>query len=95
MPTHTGPQVEANYSRIETREELDKLIRRIFEVQTWSYHTNDSRSNERSSCYEKETPDGISIGIGNGEAFYVDLEKIDEISRRHIGDILTNQFLYK
>ncbi|MBV9671002.1 MAG: DNA polymerase I, partial [Acidobacteriales bacterium] len=95
LPTHTGPQVESTYSRIDTKEGLDKLIRRLFNVQTWSFHTNDSRSSERSSCYEKEQPDGIAIGLGNGEAFYIDLEKIDELSRRHIGDILTNEFFYK
>jgi len=95
LPSHTGPAIEAKYFRIETREDLDKLIRRLFNVQTWTYHTNDSRSSDRSSCYEKEEPDGIAIGIGDGEAFYVDLEKIDDLSRRHIRDILTNPFLYK
>src|SRR6478672_5752760 len=95
LPSHTGPAIEAKYSRIESREELDKLIRRLFNVQTWTYHTNDSRSSDRSSCYEKEAPEGIAIGIGDGEAFYVDLENIDELSKRHIRDILTNPFLYK
>src|SRR6476620_5019360 len=94
LPTHTGPQLEAKYTRIDTREELDKLIRRLFEVQTWSYHVNDSNSSDKASCYERSAPIGVAIGFGNGEAFYIELEKIDELSQRHLRDILTNPFLY-
>jgi DNA polymerase-1 len=96
VPSHTGPveRVEAKYSKIESRETLDKLIRRLFNAQTWSYHTNDSNSGERSSCYEKVAPEGLAIGLGNGEAFYINFATIDDLSKRHVGDILTNPFLY-
>jgi DNA polymerase-1 len=96
LPTHTGTvdRVEAKYERVDSREDLDKLIRRLFNVQTWSYHTNDARSSDRASCYEKVAPEGLAIGLGNGEAFYIDLEAIDDLSRRHVRDILTNRFLY-
>src|SRR5437868_448636 len=76
LPSHTGGSkvVETKYSVITTRDELDKLVRRLFEIEQWSFHVNDANSNEKSSCYEKVAPHGIGIGIGTGEAFYIDLD---------------------
>ncbi|HEV7699384.1 MAG TPA: DNA polymerase I [Pyrinomonadaceae bacterium] len=101
LPTHTGAaveRIEAKYERIITNDALDKLIRRLFEVQRWSFHVNDANSNEKSSCYEKLAPHGVAIGLGNGEAFYIDLDNFGEgkdLALRHIGDILTNEHLHK
>ncbi len=102
LPSHSGgdvpPPVEAKYETIKSGEELDKLIRRLFEVQTFSFHVNDANSNEKSSCYEKLVPQGLALGFGNGEAFYIDLDSFGEgkeIALTHVRDILTNPFLYK
>ncbi len=102
LPSHTGgdvpPAVEAKYETIKTDEELDRLIRRLFEVQTFSFQANDANSNEKGSCYDKLPPHGLAIGLGNGEAFYVDLDNFCEgrdLAVRHVSDILTNPFLYK
>ena len=101
LPSHTGgggQKVETNYSVITTRDELDKLVRRLFEIEQWSFHVNDANSDEKSSCYEKVAPHGIGIGLGNGEAFYVDLDNFEggiDAALRPVADVLTNGFLDK
>ncbi|HTH51469.1 MAG TPA: DNA polymerase I, partial [Pyrinomonadaceae bacterium] len=99
LPTHSGPQIDAKYSTITTNAELDKLIRRLFNVQTFSFHSNDANSNEKSSCYEKLAPHGIAIGLGDGEAFYIDLDNFEadkrDLAIRHLRDILSNEHLHK
>ena len=106
LPTHTGTStigtnataVKSHYTVITTRAELDKLIRRLFEVEQFSFHVNDANSNEKSSCYNKLPPLGVAIGLGNGEASYVDLENFDsglEAAITPLRDILTNIYLDK
>ena len=114
MPSFTGPKtsgglfdaqiarneaaVATKYSVINERDSLDKLVRRLFEVDRWSFHVNDSNTNEKASCFSKAPPLGIGIGLGNGEAFYVDLESFAGGIDAAIGplkDILTNGFLEK
>lgn len=102
LPSHTcgdiPPAVEGKYEVVKTCEELDKLIRRLFEVQTFSIQVNDANSNAKSSCYEKSAPDGIAIGFGTGEAFYIDLDNFGEgkeRAERYTSDILTNPHLDK
>ena len=89
---------ETKYSVIKDRDGLDKLVRRLFEIDRWSYHVNDSNTNEKASCFDKEPPLGIGIGLGNGEAFYIDLENFAggaESATGPLKDILTNGFLEK
>lgn len=96
FPTHTGGTVETKYSVIKTRDELDKLIRRLFETDQFGIHVNDANSNEKSSCYEKLAPHGIAIGLGNGESFYIDIDNFEggaDMVVRPLNDILTNPFL--
>ena len=90
--------VTTNYEIIKDRESFDKLVRRLFEVDRWSYLVNDSNTNEKASCYGKEPPLGLGIGLGNGEAFYIDLENFDggiDAAKGPLKDILTNSFLEK
>lgn len=89
------PVATSKYAIIKTREELDDLIRRLFETELFSFHVNDANSNEKSSCYEKLTPEGIAIGLGNGEAFYIDLANFEGDAITPLRDILTNGFLDK
>ncbi len=87
-----------NYSVIKDRDGLDKLVRRLFETDRWSYLVNDANTNEKASCYGKEAPLGVGIGLGNGEAFYIDLENFDggiDAAKGPLKDILTNSFLEK
>lgn len=95
LPSHSGTATETKYSAIRTREDLDKLVRRLFETAQWSFHVNDSNSNEKSSCYDKLPPLGVAIGLGGGEAAYVDLEGFDggrDRAVRPLHDILTNAY---
>ncbi|MEO6656173.1 MAG: DNA polymerase I [Pyrinomonadaceae bacterium] len=96
QPSQAGKKaVETKYSIIKDRDGLDKLVRRLFEVDGWSYQVNDANCNEKASCFSKEPPPGIGIGLGNGEAFYIDLENFDggiEAATGPLKDILTNGF---
>ncbi len=86
------------YEVIKDRDALDKLTRRLFEADSWSFLANDSNTNEKASCYGKEAPLGIGIGLGNGEAFYIDLENFEggtDAAKGTLKDILTNGFLEK
>lgn len=83
------------YSVIKDRAALDDLVRRLFEVDRWSYHVNDANTNEKASCYNMSVPPGVGIGIGNGEAFYIDLANFDGDAVSPLKDILTNGFLDK
>ncbi|MBK8302108.1 MAG: DNA polymerase I [Chloracidobacterium sp.] len=98
QPTASASAVATNYSVIKDRDGLDKLVRRLFEADRWSYLVNDANTNEKASCYGKEAPLGIGIGLGNGEAFYIDLENFDggiDAAKGPLKDILTNSFLEK
>lgn len=103
LPTHTGlatnaPAVKSNYTVINTRADLDKLIRRLFEVEQFSFHVNDANGSEKSSSYDRLPPLGLGIGLGNGEASYVDLENFDggsDAAIKPLRDILTNIYLDK
>ncbi len=88
----------AKYEVITNRDALDKLTRRLFEADSWSFLANDANTNEKASCYGKEAPLGLGIGLGNGEAFYIDLENFEggiEAAKGTLKDILTNGFLEK
>ena len=90
--------VERRYSIINTRAELDQLTRRLWESENWSFEVDDSNSKERSSCFEKEEPLGIAIGIGPGESYYIDLQNF--VDGRYsavsaLNDLLSNVFLEK
>jgi DNA polymerase I len=89
-----GGDVEARYSLINNRKELDALVRRLFEIENWSYVVNDSNSNEKAGVYGKPAPLGIGIGLGDGEAAYIDLQDF-EGDITPLKDILENGFLDK
>ena len=98
LPSHTGGAVETKYSTVNDKAGLDSLVRRLFEIEQWSFHVNDANSNEKSSCYEKLAPHGVAIGLGNGESFYVDIDNFAEgrdAVVKPLKDLLTNGFLDK
>ncbi|MFN0278992.1 MAG: DNA polymerase I [Pyrinomonadaceae bacterium] len=86
------------YAVINDRDGLDKLVRRLFEIDQWSFLVNDANTNEKASCFSKDPPLGVAIGLGNGEAFYIDLENFtgdSDAAKTPLKDILTNGFLEK
>ena len=91
QPVANNSAVTTEYSIINDRDGLDKLIRRLFEIDQWSFLSNDANSNEKASCFSKAAPNGVGIGLGNGEAFYIDLENfsggIDAAKGRRLSSV--------
>lgn len=93
-----GAKADRHYSVINKREELDKLIRKLWETEHWGFEVDDSNANERLSCFHKEAPLGVAIASAAGVSDYIDLENFAEGKEAAIGplrDILTNGFLEK
>ncbi|MGI9035315.1 MAG: DNA polymerase I [Pyrinomonadaceae bacterium] len=89
---------ERHYSIIKTRENLDALVRRLWETEHWSFQVDDSNSGAKADSYAKKPPLGIAIATGAGASFYIDLEnfaggKTEAI--QPLRDILSNGFLEK
>ncbi len=94
------PLVESprRYHLIKTREELDKLIRRLWETEHWSFIVDDSNSKDKADSFAKQEPLGIAIATGAGASYYIDIENFAEGKEDVIGqlkDILSNGFLEK
>jgi len=93
-----GTAAARQYTVIDTREELDKLVRKLWEAEHWSFDVNDPQTGARLSCWHKEEPDGVAIATGAGIAYYIDLENFKDGRESAIGplrDILSNGFFEK
>jgi DNA polymerase I len=94
-PASATAAVTPKYSVIANRAELDALVRRLFETTTFSFHVNDANSSGKTSVYDKLPPLGVAFGLGDGEAFYVDLENFEggaDAAASTLRDILTNPY---
>jgi DNA polymerase I len=86
------------YQIINNRADLDKLIRRLWETEHWSFQVDDSSSPPKADSYAKKPPLGVAIATGAGASYYVDLENFGEGAESAIEplkDILSNGFLSK
>ncbi|MFN6963734.1 MAG: DNA polymerase I [Pyrinomonadaceae bacterium] len=93
-----GQNAERNYSIVKTRDELDRLVRRLWETEHWSFEAHESEKHERSSCFHKRPPAGIAIAAAAGTSFYVDIDNFEggrEAAIAPLRDILSNGFLDK
>ena len=93
-----SPAVEKNYSLIDNRDELDQLIRKLWETEHWSFEVDESNADGRLSCFHKVPPSGIAIGTAPGISHYIDLDNFKEGKESAITplrDILSNGFLEK
>ena len=104
MPLFAGLDETANvvseryYRIIKTREELDALIRRLWETEHWSFDTDASNSPPKASSFDKLPPLGVAIATGAGASYYIDLENFTDGKDAAIAplrDILSNGFLEK
>jgi DNA polymerase-1 len=96
--TGDKPRGERQYSIIKTRDELDKLVRKLWETEHWSFEVDDSNKGERSSCYHAVPPLGIAIASASGVSHYIDLENFEggrDAAVPVLRDILSNGFLEK
>ncbi len=86
------------YHIIKTSADLDKLIRRLWETEHWSFQVDDSSSPPKADSYAKKPPLGIAIATGAGASHYIDLENFAEgadAAIEPLKDILSNGFLSK
>ncbi|MEO6590441.1 MAG: DNA polymerase I, partial [Pyrinomonadaceae bacterium] len=94
------PLVESprRYHLIRTREELDKLVRRLWETEHWSFIVDDSNTKDKADSFAKKEPIGIAIATGAGASYYIDIENFaegkDDVNGQ-LKDILSNGFLEK
>lgn len=95
-----GQKLEAsrNYKLVQTREDLDKLIRRLWESEHWSFEVDASNSPAKSSSFDKLPPLGVAIATAAGASYYVDFANFqdgNESAVASLKDILSNGFLEK
>ena len=91
-------ETEKRYHLINTREDLDKLIRRLWESEHWSFQVDDTNSPAKADSYAKKEPLGVAIATGAGASFYIDLENFEggkQTAVEPLRDILSNGFLEK
>jgi DNA polymerase-1 len=96
--TNGKKTIERNYTIITNREELDKLTRKLWETEHWSFEADDSNKGERLSCYHSVAPKGLAIASAAGVSHYIDLENFAggrEAAIEPLRDILSNGFLEK
>lgn len=90
--------VARNYQLINKREDLDKLTRRLWETEHWSFEVDSSNSPPKASSFDKLPPPGVAIATAAGASYYVDLENFEdgkESAIESLKDILSNGFLEK
>jgi DNA polymerase-1 len=91
-------RVEQNYSIINNREDLDKLIRKLWETEHWSFEAEEAEPSGRMSCFHKSEPVGIAIATAPGVSHYIDLKNFTggkEAAVPPLRDIFSNGFLDK
>ncbi len=91
-------QTERHYKIINSREDLDKLIRGLWEIEHWSFEVDSSNSDKKADSYAKNPPLGVAIATGAGASHYIDLENFtdgQESAITPLRDILGNGFLAK
>lgn len=87
-----------HYTLIKNREDLDKLIRKLWELEHWSFDVDSSNSDTNASSFDQKEPCGIAIATGAGVSHYIDIENFAEGKDEAISplkDILSNGFLEK
>ncbi len=86
------------YKLIKTKVDLDKLIRKLWEIENWSFDVDASNSPAGKSSYFKKAPLGVAIATGKGISHYIDFENFKDDKDKAIkavGDILSNIYLSK
>ena len=86
------------YTLIQNRAELNKLVRNLWEVEYWSFAVDDSNGASNAGSFDKEEPLGIAIATRGGVSYYVDFENFAEGREkaiRPVGDTLANVMLKK
>jgi DNA polymerase-1 len=89
---------ERRYEIISNREGLDKLIRKLWETEHWSFEVDSSNSDAKAGSFAVKPPLGVAIATASGASHYIDLENFAEGKDEAVNplrDILSNGFLEK
>jgi DNA polymerase-1 len=99
--TASALDIPRRYKIIKTRNELDKLVRTLWEAETFAFAVADlsQNGNEQTSLFtETKTPSGIAIATAAGVSYYIDIENFEsgkENAITPLRDILANGLLEK
>lgn len=94
----TGERVEQKYDVISTRTGLDKLIRTLWEKESFSFAVDDSNEGKWRSAFDKVPPLGIAISHTPGISSFIDLENFEggrESAIRPLADLFANPYVEK
>lgn len=89
---------ERRYELISNREGLDKLIRKLWETEHWSFEVDASNSAGIAGSFDVKPPLGVAIATASGASHYIDIENFAEGKDEAVNplrDILSNGFLEK
>ncbi|MDI1241364.1 MAG: 5'-3' exonuclease H3TH domain-containing protein, partial [bacterium] len=89
--------VEQAYSIVQTRADLDKLIRKVWEREWFAFELDDSNEGKWHSSFDKQAPLGVAISHTPGIAAFVDLENFDDRkwAIRVLKDLFENPYIDK
>ncbi|HUF03728.1 MAG TPA: DNA polymerase I [Aridibacter sp.] len=90
--------LDRKYELIDDRAGLDGLVRKLFEIENWSFEVDDSDSPDNAGSFDKKPPRGLAISTRRGGAYYVDIDGFKEgreAAYSGLGDILANKYLAK
>jgi DNA polymerase-1 len=99
--TASALDIPRRYKIIKARNELDKLVRTLWEAEHWAFAVaglSSSETEQASLFTEPKTPSGIAIATAAGVSYYIDLENFEggkENAITPLRDILANGLLEK
>ena len=77
-------RVVQQYSLVRTREELDKLVRTLWEKESFAFGIDDSNEGKWHSSFDKMPPVGIAISHTPGVSAYV----VDGLTAKRVKSVL-------
>jgi DNA polymerase-1 len=96
-----GPQSERRYTVIRKPEELEKITRRLWDTEHWSFALADSTpagAGQQGSVRDEARPTGIAISTAAHTSSFIDLENFEggyEAAVAPLRDVLSNGLLSK
>jgi DNA polymerase-1 len=96
-----GAQAERLYRRITKPDELEKLTRKLWDTEHWSFAVSDSTAagaGTQGSARDETQPTGIAISTGAHTSAFVDLENFEggrEAAVPQLSDVIGNGLLSK
>jgi DNA polymerase-1 len=94
-------QAERRYAVIRKPEELEKLTRKLWDTEHWSFAVSDSTpagAGQQGSVRDEARPSGVAISSAANTSSYVDLENFEggaEAALAPLRDVLGNGLLSK